>query len=241
MTTLYKRRIEQGLCGGCGEPNKNGGSLCDTCKEKSRIREAAKREKRKTAGFCIQCGKRKPKPGSKRCRTCLKSQREARAAAIEEFREAGLCVGCGQREPKEDCSLCQKCIDNRSRISSEHYRRRKEAGTCYYCRRKPTQGTTMCKHHLEQSRDYRFQTKVSALDAYGGPVCIGCGADDIEILEIDHIDGGGCQHRKKVTSGMGGHPFYQWLKREGYPPGYRVLCPTCNKKAHAGLPLPTET
>jgi len=55
--------------------------------------------------------------------------------------------------------------------------------------------------------------------------CACCGEWRLEFLTLDHIDGGGNQHRK---SGMTGRKFYLWLKREGFPPGYRVLCMNCN-------------
>jgi len=240
MPTLYKRRIEQGLCGGCGKPNKESSSLCNACKEKSKQRAAASREKRKAGGKCIQCGKRKPRPGSSRCRICLASHREARADRTAEFREEGLCVGCGQVPPKADCVLCQACITKRSKVSSEHYRRRKEAGTCLFCSRKPAGGKSLCRYHQERYRDYRFQAKLEVLEAYGGPVCAGCGGDNIETLEIDHIGGGGRKHLREENL-SGGYQFYLWLRKNGFPPGYRVLCPTCNKKAHAGIALPNET
>src|SRR5262245_2380798 len=34
----------------------------------------------------------------------------------------------------------------------------------------------------------------------GGAVCVGCGFTDQRALQIDHIDGGGHQHRKRAKS-----------------------------------------
>lgn len=61
----------------------------------------------------------------------------------------------------------------------------------------------------------------------GKPKCGCCGEERIEFLSIDHIEGEGAAHRRslKIT---GGYRFYRWLKKEGYPPGYRVLCYNCN-------------
>lgn len=61
--------------------------------------------------------------------------------------------------------------------------------------------------------------------AYGGYrcVCPGCDVTIPEFLTIDHIHGGGRQHRREINS-----PFYRWLKRNGYPAGFRVLCFNCN-------------
>jgi hypothetical protein len=136
--------------------------------------------------------------------------------------------------------MCQKCIDDRSAVSSEHYHRRKAAGLCSFCNNPPVAGKSMCERHQKLYKDYRFQTKMETMEAYGGPVCVECGNDDADVLEIDHIEGGGRKHFREEGI-TGGYSFYLWLKQHGYPPGYRVLCPTCNKKAHRGLVLPSKT
>jgi hypothetical protein len=41
-------------------------------------------------------------------------------------------------------------------------------------------------------------------------------------LAIDHIKGGGSKHRKEVRH------LYSWLRREGFPSGFRILCHNCN-------------
>lgn len=62
---------------------------------------------------------------------------------------------------------------------------------------------------------------------YGGPnpKCDCCGDDTYEFLSLDHINGGGTKHRQKNGKGAG---LYFWLKKNNYPPGYRVLCYNCN-------------
>lgn len=72
---------------------------------------------------------------------------------------------------------------------------------------------------------YRRGLKQDALDAYGGK-CACCGENHYEFMAIDHINGGGKQHRKEVGQGL---QLYRWLKRQGYPKkGFRVLCHNCN-------------
>lgn len=56
--------------------------------------------------------------------------------------------------------------------------------------------------------------------------CKQCGFNDMRALCIDHIDGGGTQHRKSL--GGGGSVFYKWLKKNNYPAGFQVLCTNCN-------------
>jgi hypothetical protein len=38
--------------------------------------------------------------------------------------------------------------------------------------------------------------------------------------------GGGTKQRRRLQ--LGGRAFYRWLKNNGYPSGYRVLCMNCN-------------
>lgn len=69
---------------------------------------------------------------------------------------------------------------------------------------------------------YRRKVREQAITAYGGK-CECCGEDRYEFLVIDHIDGGGRQHRQSINSYI-----YKWLRDEGYPAGFRVLCHNCN-------------
>lgn len=80
------------------------------------------------------------------------------------------------------------------------------------------------------------------LDHYGGR-CACCKEDRYEFLAIDHINGGGNRHRK--TLGRHASKFAQWIIKNNYPPGYRVLCHNCNQSIglygycpHQGPPLP---
>ena len=75
--------------------------------------------------------------------------------------------------------------------------------------------------------DSNFKRKVIALQIYsnGTMKCALCGCDDIDILCIDHINGGGYAHKKKYNS-----PIVRWLRKNKYPNGFRVLCLNCNWK-----------
>lgn len=76
-------------------------------------------------------------------------------------------------------------------------------------------------------KEWRHHRRAEALEHYGGnpPKCACCGEDHHEFLTIDHINGGGTRDRKahrRMASA------YEWLKAEGYPLGFRVLCQNCN-------------
>ena len=84
---------------------------------------------------------------------------------------------------------------------------------------------------LVKAEQKRWATKLrlEVISHYsnGTTSCACCGESHIEFLHIDHIDGGGTQlHRKKLQpTGLG---LYHWLRKRGYPDGYRVLCANCN-------------
>jgi hypothetical protein len=79
----------------------------------------------------------------------------------------------------------------------------------------------------------RIKTKVVAYYSNGNMRCMNpkCevigGATNIKGLCVDHINGRGGQEMKRL--GMkGGTKFYLYLVRKGFPPGYQILCGSCN-------------
>ena len=78
---------------------------------------------------------------------------------------------------------------------------------------------------LQYNRGYLREIRRTVIEHYGG-VCACCKESKLEFLVIDHIAGGGSQHRKE--SGLFGDRFYRFLIRNGFPVGYRVLCQNCN-------------
>lgn len=82
-------------------------------------------------------------------------------------------------------------------------------------------------------RAYRERLKAAVLAHYGRS-CACCGsADD---LTIDHVAGTGREHRLELFGRIdhGGQHFYLWLIKQGFPPGYRVLCRSCNASKARG-------
>lgn len=228
--STYKDRIAAGLCGKCGAERDDEGSLCKICREQARQRAAEKRVRNRAGGACLNCGR--PTKSGSRCEACKSSAKASRERSTKRRKESGQCVACSN-PAKKDCTLCQSCIDKRSKVSSEHYARRKAAGLCRFCESEPAvPGGSLCQYHREKYSDYRLQIKLEVLDAYGGPFCALCGADDFNVLEIDHIEGGGRKHLREIGLQSSGYSFYLWLRRNEYPEGFRVLCPTCNKAAH---------
>lgn len=90
-------------------------------------------------------------------------------------------------------------------------------------------------YHNNHQKAYNQRLKKQILLAYGR-TCACCSEDNPVFLCIDHIEGGGNQHKRLLFGRYpsGGYRFYQWLKREGFPSGFRVLCWNCNHGMRMG-------
>lgn len=76
------------------------------------------------------------------------------------------------------------------------------------------------KRQSERAKKLRSQV----LDHYGR-FCRCCGETEEHFLTIDHINGGGCQHRKTIK---GGQIFHTWLIKHKFPLEFQILCMNCN-------------
>ena len=83
-------------------------------------------------------------------------------------------------------------------------------------------------------RRYR-RIKAKVFKAYGGR-CECCGESSQVFLAIDHVDGGGNEHRRLLNL-WGSARFYGWLVKNDFPDGFQVLCHNCNfAKSNGGCP-----
>jgi len=71
-----------------------------------------------------------------------------------------------------------------------------------------------------------YLLKMRAIDHYsdGTRRCVCCGENLFEFLTIDHLQNAPHKRNRKD----GGTGFFYWLKKHGYPEGFRVLCMNCN-------------
>lgn len=120
-------------------------------------------------------------------------------------------------------SYCRSCT---LRKSGEHYHKNLKTNPTYRARIK-VYSREWHSRNKEASRSRiavnHRKEREECLARYGG-VCACCGESQYEFLAIDHIDGGGSTHRKeqRITK------MARWLKKNQFPPGYRVLCHNCN-------------
>ena len=75
------------------------------------------------------------------------------------------------------------------------------------------------QYHRERKRKIRKEVILRY-----GDKCVCCGENKYEFLTIDHVNGGGRQHRKRIKE----IALAEWIKRNNYPMGFQVLCYNCN-------------
>ena len=84
----------------------------------------------------------------------------------------------------------------------------------------------------EKTRKLQGQIKEAVYAAYGGYICKCCGETEPMFLSIDHIENNGAAERRSGVYRGSGSAFYAWLKKQGFPPGYQVLCMNCQVGKH---------
>jgi len=78
----------------------------------------------------------------------------------------------------------------------------------------------MEKRHLDKVRILSFYSNPPSI-----PICNNCGEQDIDVLCLDHINGGGSRHVRDLTTTL-----YGWILQNNFPDGFQVLCANCNLK-----------
>lgn len=152
-----------------------------------------------------------------------RSRRQQRLAA-------GLCGRCGKIPPDPGLKHCTPCREwARARFQREH--------ATPALRQKRTE---QLKHWRHEHRDafnaqmrrssavQRDKLRTLVVDHYGAR-CACCGEVERAFLTLDHINNDGNAHRKEVGKS---YQMYSWIKRNGFPPIFQVLCWNCNLAKH---------
>lgn len=192
---------------------------------------ARKRDERIAAGFCPECGKFPPESGHRFCAVCLDVQRKASLKLRQKRVASKRCRRC-DREQDRDVGVCSACLES----ERAQYAERVRLSLCVKCGNEASEGRQRCercaKAGNERTAKFKDRLKRDVFERYGGARCVCCGEVELVFLAIDHVGGGGSKHRTELNPknvrGGGGHTFYAWLKRQGFPPGYQVLCFNCN-------------
>lgn len=114
---------------------------------------------------------------------------------------------------------CPRCQQDLPQDEAHFYKANTARGLSCWCR--------WCSNQVIKDRKRKQRIEVLTHYSGGTPKCACCGVPELEFLAIDHVGGGGNAHRKAIGRNSGA-AFYDWLRKEGYPTGYQVLCHNCN-------------
>jgi hypothetical protein len=96
-----------------------------------------------------------------------------------------------------------------------------EAQKRHYYKYRDENVARVVKSNRARYRDRRL----NCIEHYGNK-CECCGELRNEFLAIDHINGGGLKHRKELAGKN--MNMWEYLIKNKYPEGFRVLCHNCN-------------
>jgi hypothetical protein len=199
-------------CQKCPQPTRPGKSCCQTCADKMKQQQIARKAKNVAAGICPICGKQPVESGRRGCRNCLDkynektktrrpANREKMNAAVRNWMakkvESGVCPICNDRPVRPSLKSCGPCADK---------------------------GNTQKK--LGRS-DHRAQV----LAAYGA-CCVSCGEKTPEFLEVDHVNNDGAAHRKIVNPS----DLLRHVVENAFPATFQLLCTNCNREKGPNRP-----
>lgn len=160
------------------------------------------------------------------------------AGEVRRMTETKKCPACDRTLPSDAFNKnrssktglqveCKKCQAARHRL---HYANNTET---YRVRHQTEKWKAQSR---ESARRCWKRDRLDAIAHYGNK-CACCGEATLEFLTIDHIKGGGNQHRREI-----GTHLCRWLKRNNWPSGFQVLCANCNcaKGFYGTCPHQTE-
>lgn len=188
---------------------------------------------------CATC-QQSAAPGKTRCEPCLEANRAGARRYREKHHERvkrsqkadrdsllkrGICPSCRKRSCVTGRRRCRVCL-KRHRKSIEVKRElRSQIGLCRECGNSGAQYCRTCLDRIK-TRDRALRDEVLA--AYGN-ACACCGERERSFLQIDHKNGKGRDDR---MAGLFSARWYRWLKKNGFPADYQLLCANCNWGRH---------
>ena len=147
-------------------------------------------------------------------------------------------------ENKKQCSTCRETYDATPEFFTRHSGHKDGLhNQCKKCHSKHSMAWAKAHPEYKRANLRKFYASVrrGVLEHYSGgvPHCACCGETEYVFLALDHINGGGRAHREEL--GGNTRNIMAYLKRDGYPEGYSVLCNNCNWGKHQCGECPHET
>lgn len=142
-------------------------------------------------------------------------------------------------EPRKTCLRCHRDLPV-TEFYERRSRRNGHQSRCKSCQkdmvRQQRDNPEFLARTLAYHRYYGSAIRLEVLRAYGGdpPCCACCGERELVFLALDHVRNNGAADRQLIGDS---HRIFRWLRRQGFPPGYQVLCHNCNwAKRMGGCP-----
>ncbi len=210
-----------------------------TPEERSRENDRRARETKKRLGKCSDCAAMAV-VGSVFCDACKEKRQTRNNGERRVLMSQRKCLDCRKDVDDERFKRCRTCLDAHNDLQRRKRGLLGENGLCTTCGKVPHEdGRRFCdecrKMHNKNNRILTRRLKNAAYSAYGGYMCRCCGETERLFLAIDHIDGNGHEHRKRLSESgkcTSTRRLYGWLKKMGYPPGFQILCHNCNMGKH---------
>jgi hypothetical protein len=114
----------------------------------------------------------------------------------------------------------------RKRLADAKYRAKHRAEAAAY---KAIYDVTHKKERSASALAYKIALRNTVFNHYGGK-CVRCGVDDLNKLNLHHINFDGGKHRKEIGSGRSA--LCRWIKKNNYPDSFQVLCVSCHRAIH---------
>ena len=80
------------------------------------------------------------------------------------------------------------------------------------------------------SRKYRGSCRIRILQMYGSKCC-NCGEGDETVLQLDHVNNDGAEH-KRVLGSRSSYVIFREAGKEYQPSKYQLLCANCHVRKH---------
>jgi len=146
-----------------------------------------------------------------------------------------ICNRCKTNKTKQNYKLCGSCLLTQSVNQKIKLKEKRKSGICYSCSNKSVDGKRRCNPCLKREKELKNKAKDSVFNVYGGYVCACCGETEKDFLTLDHINGGGCKHRREMGNGKylaGAVATVRWAIKNNFPSIFQILCYNCNASKH---------
>lgn len=147
-----------------------------------------------------------------------------------------ICRICQKTTIGSQRKYCDECRPSAARAwdraRKARYKKERRCTSCHqYMVGKQDVGLVRCDSCRQKFNAYtnknNLELKLETFRAYGGLLCVCCGESEPCFLSLDHINDDGAKDRRQ-RGYPGGDTLYRNLRKEGWPPGYQVLCHNCN-------------